>query len=439
MNHPLEERLREVLEGSRLEPRLHGLAAPFLERRSGDAAARRLQGGTLLGLARVLASQAQIAGFLGHRPELLERIADADESTLATRGAELEASCDDPPEDLETALDDLRILRHEETCLAACLDLGGIARFEVVSEFLSILAETIARRALRLARSQLRSAAAVDDFAVLGMGKIAGRELTYHSDLDLIFLQAGSSADVYPASRVAQRMISYLGTMTGAGIAYAVDARLRPSGGQGVLVTTFEGFERYQLERAQSWEHIALLRARAIAGHAVAAQQLLDRVRQQVLDRATECWEYIADLRNRVESERATTSSDAISLKTGSGGLMDVDFLASGGLLESGTARFPRLPSVPAMLQSVGRGPRIDQLLADYGFLRRLESRARWIAGRAVEEARIDGEGLALLAELSELELDPQLLMDEITAVRRRIRAAFESVVRRRSIAALSS
>ncbi len=435
----LGNRLRDALEGSRLAAKLDTLAAPFLERRSEDAASRRLEGKTLRGLARVLASQAQIAGFLSHRPELLERIADADESTLAERAKELEGSDDNGVEDLENALDALRILRHEETCLAACLDLGGIARFESVSHFLSILAETIARRALSLAQAQLSSAGTVTEFAVLGMGKIAGRELTYHSDLDLIFLQTGSVEEVYSASRVAQRMISYLGTMTGAGVAYAVDTRLRPSGGQGVLVTTFDGFERYQLDRAESWEHIALLRARAIAGHSDAAQRVLDRVRDRVMNDSGECWEYIADLRARVELERAMTSSKAISVKTGRGGLMDVDFLAAGGVLETGGAGFPRLPSVPAMLHSLGRGAQIDQLLADYGFLRQIESRARWIAGRATDEARIDQDGLALLADLSNLDLEPEPLLDELTAVRERIRAAFDSVVRARSIAAVTS
>ena len=95
-------------------------------------------------------------------------------------------------------------------------------------------------------------------------------------------------------------MIDY-STMTGAGVAYPVDTRLRPSGRQGVLVTSFAGFERYQLEQAETWEHMALLRARAIAGHTEAAQEILDRVRADVLGRDLEPWPYIADLRARAE------------------------------------------------------------------------------------------------------------------------------------------
>ena len=82
------------------------------------------------------------------------------------------------------------------------------------------------------------------------MGKLGGREFTYHSDLDLIFLHGDGVEAVPGASRVAQRLISYVTTMTGAGMAYAVDSRLRPSGKQGMLVTSFDGFIAYQSEAA---------------------------------------------------------------------------------------------------------------------------------------------------------------------------------------------
>ena len=120
-------------------------------------------------------------------------------------------------------------------------------------------------------------------FAVIGMGKLAGMEFTYHSDLDLIFLTEGGAEAVHEASRIGQRLISYLATMTGAGVAYSVDTRLRPSGRQGTLVTTFSAFERYQCERAQTWEHLAMLRARPVAGATESAQATLDRVRESVL------------------------------------------------------------------------------------------------------------------------------------------------------------
>jgi len=435
----LKDRLIDAIRGSVLESRLETSAASFLERRSKDAAAARLEGGVLFGLARVLASQPMVAGFLSHRPRLLERIADSDATTLTDRARELEEAPDERTSDLESDLDALRIHRREETCLAACLDLGRVTPFEGVSRFLSILAETIAGRALRLAQDQLGGAPAVTDFAVLGMGTIAGREFTYHSDLDLIFLCSRVSDDISVTSRVGQRMISYLANMTGAGIAYAVDTRLRPSGRQGILVTSFDRFERYQLEHAEIWEHIALLRARAIAGQRDDAQRILEDVRQKVLANSANPWDYVKELRAKVERERARTSGHTIAFKTGRGGLMDVDFLAAGGVLEVRPDHFPLLPNVPAMLNTVAQGPRVAQLLKDYALLRLAESRARLIAGRSVDNARTDGDEFALLAEFVDPDSEPPVLLEEISAAQERIRAAFEFVIERDAISALSN
>ena len=434
----LRDRLIGAIRGGVLEERVATSAASFLERRSKDAAAARLEGDVLCGLARVLASQPMVAGFLSHRPWLLERIADSNPMTLTARAKELEGASDERAGDLEAALDALRILRREETCLAACLDLGRVVPFECVSDFLSILAETIARRALRLAQDELGDTRAVSDFAVLGMGKIAGREFTYHSDLDLIFLCSRASGDISVTSRVGQRMISYLANTTGAGIAYAVDTRLRPSGRQGVLVTSFDSFERYQLENAEIWEHMALLRARAIAGQREDAQNLLEEVRQKVLARSDKPWSYVKELRAMVERERARPSEHTIALKTGRGGLMDVDFLAAGGVLEVRPGRVPFLPSVPALLDTIAQDSRVAQLLDDYALLRLVESRARWIAGRSVDDARTDGGEFALLSELVDPEIAPSALLEAISEAQRRIRATFESVLERDGISALS-
>jgi glutamate-ammonia-ligase adenylyltransferase len=434
----LRDRLVDTVRGGVLESRLETSAASFLERRSKDAAAARLDGDVLCGLARVLASQPMFAGFLSHRPRLLERIADSDATTLTARAKEFEEVADERTDDLETALDALRIFRREETCLAACLDLGRVIPFEGISYYLSVLAETIARRALKLAQNELGGAPAVSDFAVLGMGTIAGREFTYHSDLDLIFLCSRVSDDISVTSRVGQKMISYLASMTGAGIAYAVDTRLRPSGRQGVLVTSFERFRSYQLENAETWEHIALLRARAIAGQREDAQSLLEEVRQKVLERSAKPWKYLEALRAKVERERARASENTIALKTGRGGLMDVDFLAAGGVLEVRPDRFPLIPSVPAMLNAVADGAKATQLIEDYALLRLVESRARLITGRSVEDTRTDGDEFALLGELVDPDIEPPSLLEKISEAQDRIRTTFEAVVERDAISALS-
>src|SRR5262249_20894649 len=190
------------------------------------------------------------------RPELFARIAELGPGALERRAEALtRVTLPDPASAREAFLDALRLLRRDELLFAACAHLAGLASFDAVSTFLSRLAETCAQRALEAAEGRS------DRFvlAVLGMGKLAGREFTYHSDLDVIFLFRGDEvADAFPPSRIAQRWISTLATMTAAGYAYQVDSRLRPSGQQGALVTTYEAFARYQVEQAATWEHVAL-------------------------------------------------------------------------------------------------------------------------------------------------------------------------------------
>jgi [glutamine synthetase] adenylyltransferase / [glutamine synthetase]-adenylyl-L-tyrosine phosphorylase len=430
----LAARFDEALAGTPLDARRAPASARFAERRSADVAASRLSEPVLRGLARVVATQPDLASFLANRPAWLERAAALGPNPLAERAARFgEDDARLAALDLEDALDALRLRRREETALAACTHLGGLAPFEAVSDFLSLLAEATARAALDLARRHVRGPADADDaFAVIGMGKIAGREFTYHSDLDLIFLYGGA-AEIDRASRLGQRLIAYLTTMTGAGVAYEVDTRLRPSGQQGMLVASFAGYQRYQTREAATWEHLAMLRARPIAGAINAAAERLRAVRAHVLPHPAAPWKELAELRARVIDERARGDDGASAFKTGAGGLMDVDFVAGGGLLERGARSFPELPSVGAMLAAVGGEGFGAALLADYQWLRRVEACARWVAGRAVE--RLPDE-LALVAELVEPGLAPDALREQVAARRARIRAVYERVITQESIAA---
>jgi glutamate-ammonia-ligase adenylyltransferase len=439
VSRALERRLEEALAGSELLARLRVFGESFLARRADDAAATRLEGGPLAGLARVLATSPLGARLVAGSPQFLERLAAADAASLARRGEALGRLAPDPAAgDLEGFLDALRVFRREETLFAACLDLGGVAPFPEVSVFLSRLAE--ASVACALARAQLAGGAAASVLSVLGMGKIGGREFTYHSDLDLIFLYEGAPEEVAAVSRVGQRLISYLTTMTAAGVAYAVDARLRPSGGQGMLVTSFGAFERYQRDQAETWEHAALMRARAIAGETEAAGALLGRIRAAVLERGLEPWAYLAEMRRRVERERGREGASQIAFKTGGGGLMDVDFLAAGAWLERGAhARPPALPSNPALLRAVVEGEGLERLLRAYQFLRLVEARLRWVSGRGVETLDPGSDALPIVAELTDPDLAPETLLLRIHQQRGIIREAFERVVRARTIEALAA
>ena len=202
----LRTRMVGALAGTPLAANLERAAEVLLTEHAD--AAEGLDDRVLRAVARAIAAHPDTGIFLGHRPGLLPHIAAAAASGLTARAGELERWSLSDPEDLEGALDELRLLRREETCLAACLQYGDLVEFDEVTGFLSMLAETITRRSLELASHVARGQPF--HFAVVGMGKIAGREFTYHSDLDLIFLTDGGPEAIHLASRIGQRLISYL-------------------------------------------------------------------------------------------------------------------------------------------------------------------------------------------------------------------------------------
>lgn len=426
--------LRDEVAKTPLAARFERQAAAFLERH----ATLELPPDVARGLARLLAASAEAASFLARRSSLVQRLPALDAGFLERRARELEALAQAPPgPDLEAFLDELRLVRREETLLAACLDLADGVPFEAVSAFLSILAETLVARALRMAESRAGGGSAP---CVVAMGKLAGREFTYHSDLDVVFLHPGPAAELPAVSRVAQRLVTQLTTMTGAGVAYAVDARLRPSGHQGALVTTFDGFEAYQLEQAQTWEHLALLRSRVIAGDVARGQARLERLREALLARGAEPWEYVADLRRRVHAERAREAPGRIAFKTGPGGIMDVEFLACAGMLERGASGARAADaSIPSLLRAAAPGAATEAILAAYRWFRRVEARVRLVAGRAVEHLGSEPETLAVVAELVEPGAGAEAFLERMASVRREVEAVCWRVIEARSICALGT
>jgi len=425
MTRPLAEALRLAVVGTPLFEPFEVHAAEFLAQHGREPV--QLPEPLLFGLARLLASNAEAAGFAARRSVLARRLLSLDLGYLERRSRELE-ELPGPVADLEEFLDEIRLLRRDETLLAAVLDLSGAVHFDAVSSFLAVLAESIVRRAHAAARSRLDGP--LPATAVVAMGKLAGREFTYHSDLDLVFLHDGGVEAIEPASRLAQRTVGYLCTMTGAGVAYAVDMRLRPSGQKGSLVTSFDGYAHYQLEQAETWEHMALLRARAIAGDLSAAQQILERVRTAVLARRRpDLWSYVADMRARVEKERGQEGPERYAFKTGPGGLMDVEFLAVAGMLERGPGADVTVPGIPHLLRTAAPGPATERLLLHYAFLRKLEARTRWVAGRPVEHLDAGFVTLGLVGELLEPGLSPESLLERLEAARREVRSVFRNIL----------
>ena len=238
---------------------------------------------------------------------------------------------------------------------------------------------------------------------VIGLGKLGGRELGYHSDLDLLFLYSASgetdgarrSSNHEHFARVAQRLISHLTLPLREGLLYRIDTRLRPSGSAGPLVVSFDALATYHAREARLWERQALLRARAVAGDAAlferAAREVLEPSLFRPVDRKEAARELLA-MRERMEREIAD------------GGLVDVEFAVQFLQLVHGSSHpsIRHASTIAALTVLRGEGlireSDAEPLARGYRFLRRVESRLRIVRDRAISHFPTSGRELLLLA-----------------------------------------
>jgi glutamate-ammonia-ligase adenylyltransferase len=231
--------------------------------------------------------------------------------------------------------------------------------------------------------------------AVVAMGKLGSGEMTATSDLDLLVIcdpadaeeSAGPKplpASVYYA-RLTQTLIAALTAQTAEGTLYPVDMRLRPSGRQGPVAVRLSAFERYQREEAWTWEHLALTRARSVAGDPAMradADAAIAAVRALPRDRAAMLAD-VRDMRARVAEAHRAARDDPWALKHAAGGLMDVEFAVQAGLLATG---------LPALRAAAAAAP----ALADAGWFSPAQARtlaaahALMMALQQVERVALD-------------------------------------------------
>jgi [glutamine synthetase] adenylyltransferase / [glutamine synthetase]-adenylyl-L-tyrosine phosphorylase len=177
------------------------------------------------------------------------------------------------------------------------------------------------------------------EFAVVGLGKLGGREMTVTSDLDLIMvydapaeIEVSDGARKLPVAtyyaRLSQRLINALTALTGEGLLYEVDMRLRPSGSSGPIASSFAAFRRYHDELAWTWEHMALTRARAIAGGVALRERVIALV-GEVLHRPRDPDRLVVDVAEMRERMAAQHPNPSFwDIKHRRGGLVDVEFIA---------------------------------------------------------------------------------------------------------------
>ena len=253
--------------------------------------------------------------------------------------------------DLEQQMEALRYFKQSNVLHVAAADLVEAMSLVEVSGHLTDIAEVILAQVLIIARHKLQLKYGEPmcqqggkhyqpGFAVIAYGKLGGIELGYGSDLDLVFLH-NSSGDNQKTSgpkkldnpvffaRLGQRFIHILNTHTASGILYEVDMRLRPSGASGMLVSDLEAFRHYQLKDAWTWEHQALVRARAIVGDPELIQSFM-QVRKEVLCQprdAITLRHEVVEMRERMRDELGGKNRDRFHLKQDKGGMADIEFM----------------------------------------------------------------------------------------------------------------
>jgi len=367
-------------------------------------------------LARLFAASSYLSDLLATHPRLIEPIFE-DPHVLVLDRTQLDADFEAIGADCrarygdenEARLAALRLFCHRQVVNIGLLDVADAVRRAEVEAGLTDLARVCVQKALASSRAwfaERRPAeSAVLDrsrFAVVGMGKLASGEMSYGSDLDLVFLFDLDAADDPSAmlaaqqasTRLAQRLISMLSMRTAEGSCYDVDARLRPSGNQGSLVASLRSFERYHAADAQLWERQALLRARVVAGDPELGRAF-EAVRRRVLARplpegaAAE----VHRIRMRMERELAHETATRRDLKLGRGGVLDVECVVQYLQLVHGqehTAlhevdrterQLERLAAVGALAPALA-----SELARGWDFLQRLSSRLRLVENRSISD-----------------------------------------------------
>lgn len=333
-------------------------------------------------LVSLCETSAWLAEEIGRYPLLLDELLDprlytaplTREDMLADLQRRLDSHA---ATDSEQRIEILAQFQRATLFRIAVADVTGNLPIMKVSDRLTELAEVVLNRALTMAWEDLaakhgRPYVRTDQgrrsagLGVIAYGKFGGMELSYRSDLDLVFLHDGHGAEQVTDgrqpldnsmffARLVRRVVHFLTTRTGSGALYQVDTRLRPSGRSGLLVTSIEAFERYQDENAWTWEHQALLRSRPVAGSATVAREF-ERIRAETLKnrvRRNRLLSDVREMRAKMRSQLDRSDTGRFDLKQGEGGIGDIEFLVQ-YLVLNNADRHPAVIHYPDNIRQLG-------------------------------------------------------------------------------------
>jgi glutamate-ammonia-ligase adenylyltransferase len=435
------ERARGIFR--RLEPelirRMASAASPDAALVSLDAFLARLPSGVQLFslmeanpqlldlLIDICATTPELARYLGRNVGVLDAVISPDFYRPLRGAQELRAELIErlgETSDYEAALNQARHWMKERHFRIGVHLLRGLADAEEAAAAYSAVAEAVLAAILPVVTEDFAArhgpppgASAV----VVAMGKLGSREMTVSSDLDLIVIYDAEGAEASTGrrplaatayyARLTQALISALTAPMAEGILYKVDMRLRPSGRQGPLATSLAAFRRYQAEEAWTWEHMALTRARVVAGPEPLATRIGEAI-HEVLARPHDPARVVPDARNmrrRLAEAHEPAAASPWEVKLGPGRMMDIELLAQTGALIHNLAGLRRPGRMLARLGALGWIAPEDAaaLAAALDRLATLQQIGRLASDHTIDPAE-GGEGLVrlVLAATGQPDLD---------------------------------
>jgi len=311
--------------------------------------------GALRQLVRLCAASAWVSNWIGRYPLLLEELLGPLTGTAESFEQQLDEELEQrlqplDPLDIEAHMEAFRELHHAQVLRIAAADIAGAIDRAGVAARLCTVAEKLLDAVAGYCRGELsislgspvpEDPAQPPAFGIVGYGKLGAGELGYNSDIDLVYMHHGCkpgdatsggrrtvSNEQYFA-RLAQRITHVIATRTPSDVLYEIDNRLRPSGGAGPLVTSLAAFESYQSERAWTWEHQALVRARMVSGSGPLVAEF-ERARRRVIcapREAAKLRREVRDMRGKMRASHDRSDDRRFDLKQGEGGIIDIEFI----------------------------------------------------------------------------------------------------------------
>ena len=357
----------------------------------------------------------------------------------------------------EEALPLLRDYKKQEYLRIALADLTKQADTPTVLLRLSDVADLCLQRALDVCANHLErqhgkpllDTSRESGFAVIGMGKLGGRELNFDSDIDLLFVydstdgrtsqSALSTYEYYP--KLARMVTDLISRITDRGMVFRVDLRLRPEGRAGDIANSVDGYRWHYETSGQPWQRQALLKARPVAGSEQVGQQFLDAIWSYVFQPEPDpiILEDINRMREKIAHALVARGTGHNHVKLGPGGIREIEFIAQGfQLVHGGQKKWPwERSTLPALTWIADQGylssSEATDLKEAYLFYRDLENRIQMTAGRQAHEIPDDKQAQATLARMMGITAETRaeaatLLLSHYHAHTRRVQSIYDRV-----------